>query len=75
MKPNDAQVVGLIIFAVSIMAMSYIIGVFYEHQLVVNLLFVMYLFGIGTVVGLMLIDTNTKEKRKYVRKEKKTTRD
>lgn len=76
MKSNDTRILGLLIFGFSIMVTFYTLGMFYEHILVANLLFMMYLFGITTVIGLLLVEVSVKdkkkEKRKYVRKKKKT---
>lgn len=74
MKSNDIRICGLMIFGLSLVMTFYIIGMFHEYLLVSNLLLMIYLFGITTVIGLLLVEVSVKdkkkEKRKYVQKKK-----
>jgi hypothetical protein len=77
MNQSDTRALGLMIFGISLMATFYVLGMFYKHYLVSEVLLSMYLFGLSTTIGLLLVELGAKKrnakkkkKRKYVQKKK-----
>jgi len=64
LEKNEIGWIGFFVFLLSLSAAMFIFGMFAEHRIVSDLLFLMYVLGLTTTIGLLLFVSTFDKKRK-----------
>lgn len=64
LEKNEIGWIGFFLYLVSLSAAMFIFGMFVEHRIVSDLLFLMYVLGLTTTIGLLLFVSTFDKKRK-----------